>query len=108
MMRWLVDADRLTSRGVYRRLEYLCEVDLLAVHGFDLATWDGKDEAQLAWLREQVSLVALERDRERRPLLLASRRATPNELLARLGEAAFERLVAAAGEPLPTNPVARR
>jgi hypothetical protein len=108
MMRWLVEADRLTSRGFYRRLEHLCEVDLLAVYDFDLATWDDKEPGQLAWLREQVSLIALERDRERRPLLLASRRATPTELLARLGDDVFERVVRVAGEPLPTNPVRAR
>jgi hypothetical protein len=108
MMRWLVEADRLTSRGFYRRLEYLCEVELLAVYDFDLATWDDKEPGQLAWLREQVSLVAIERDRERRPLLLASRRATPPELLARLGDDAFERVVRVAGEPLATNPMRGR
>jgi hypothetical protein len=81
-------------------LNRLLEVDVLAIHGLDLRGWRHRTEEELGWVREQLYLVATERDRADLPTLLATTAWPLAGLVDALGDRTFDRLASAAAEPL--------
>jgi hypothetical protein len=81
-------------------LNQLLEVDVLAIHSLDLGGWRDRTEEQLGWVREQLYLVATERDRADLPTLLTTTAWPLAGLVDALGDRTFDRLASAAAEPL--------